>query len=907
MGLLNIYDTINNEHKTLVANGKLKDILPDVDFNLSLILKAGNRVSKEYVVTKNDVLYIRKMPGSTAVIAGIAITCAVVAVGVGIGSAIYANIKSEEAKKTMEKAQKDAQNLASQIQQLPFIRGAKNKKALGESVQFLMGSVYNTPYNLTDGFYSIDGTDCVNSYYNAAFSCGFNSQKITQILIGNEAICTRSEGIDGELPFDSTSIYYKNNANRVEVRQPGQQLTLANCMQKVRATYSGAELKHDYGKDAVPVILQAADNALKIQVCIQFSALRRYDSKKGVWDKRLARVSPFWSNDGGQTWNRFSFAGAETWTLGTQTLYNCFYRNVNHNIRFVAEKTFTAAESYGKKISIKVVKETPKEESNSQEDCGVLWYQTFCYDAQKSSYSRLEACLIEEPELISKTTRVAYRITADDSTKEVLSELHCITESAARTWDGIKWSRTKTATRNPAAWLLEILTSDVHKASRFHDTEIDLDSFGALYEYCEKNKFYCDGIVSKSEKKKDIIERILKLCNASLIINTEGLYEVCIDKEETTPVALLNAENIVSFSFSKSLAKKVDGSKVTFTNRDSWTVDTFYSMLDGGGYDYTSDTVDSLAIDYATTYEHAYKIAQRQLRQRQLQPREIKVDVGHEGDFYPLYSTVLLQLPHLLQGLRSSVIKAIRYNENREITEIEISDLVDFVRNQRYGVIIQTTTPYGHKTYSVEVINKTQTAGTRILTFVEPLSLSKETIIPERGNHLSFGTLDKNGRFSKITNVMKIYGVEPNGKDGFTLTLRDYNEEVYSYGGAVPAYKSNITRPQTGNTSVSIDDINRLRQNMNVLQEDLINAYKMLEMPVVVDADVKSVIVETDESGRAVTPQRVKTQIICRQGWEERPFVIGTISVPPGWSYEIAGGKVIFTISEGAEVRSGQF
>lgn len=821
MGLLNIYNTIDHTHETLVANGRLKDILPDVDFNHALVIKAGNRLNGEYIVSEDDVLYIRKVPGSSAVIAVIAIVCAVVAVGVGVGSAIYAQKASKKAEEQMEKAQRDAQNLSQQIQQLPFIRGAKNRRALGEAVQFLMGSVYNTPYNLTDGFYSIGGNDGVDSYYSAAFSCGFNPQKITKILIGNEAICTRSDGIDGVLSFDSSSIYFKNNENRVEVCQPGRPLSLINCMQKVNATYAGAELKHDYGEAAVPVIVQAANNAMQIQVCIQFSSLRKYDSDSGNWITNRAQVSPYWSNNGGKTWHLFYFAGAETETIkqGKETIThdNVFKRNVNHNIRFVATKTFTAEESYGKQISIKVVKETPKEKSNTQEDCALLWYQTFCYDAQKSTSSRLEMCLIEEAELLNKTTRVAYRIIADSSTQNLLDELHCVTEAEARTWNGSAWSNTKSATRNPASWLLEVLTSDVHKPSQMQDSELDLASFGALYEYCAENNFYCDGIIARSEKKKDVIERILKLCNASLIINNEGLYEVCIDKEEENPVALLNAENIVSFSFSKSLAKKVDGSKVTFTNRDSWTVDTFYSMLNGGYYDYRNDTVDTLAIEYATTYEHAYKIAQRQLRQRQLQPREIRVDVGHEGDYYPLYSTVLLQLPHLLQGLRSSVIKAIRFNANLEITEIEISDLVDFVQNKRYGVIIQATNDYGHKMYSGEVINATATSSTRILTFAAPLATDGQ-IIPERGNHLSFGLLDENGRFSKITNVMKIYGIEPNGKDGFTLTLRDYSKEVYAYtpaGVPIPAYHSNITIPQQKEKTVSLDDLNELRNQMN--------------------------------------------------------------------------------------------
>lgn len=125
MGLLNIYNTIDHTHETLVANGRLKDILPDVDFNHALVIKAGNRLNGEYIVSEDDVLYIRKVPGSSAVIAVIAIVCAVVAVGVGVGSAIYAQKASKKAEEQMEKAQRDAQNLSQQIQQLPFIRGAK--------------------------------------------------------------------------------------------------------------------------------------------------------------------------------------------------------------------------------------------------------------------------------------------------------------------------------------------------------------------------------------------------------------------------------------------------------------------------------------------------------------------------------------------------------------------------------------------------------------------------------------------------------------------------------------------------------------------------------------------------------------------------------------------------------------
>ena len=36
MGLINIYNTVSNEHEKITANGKLKDILPDFDFSKAI-------------------------------------------------------------------------------------------------------------------------------------------------------------------------------------------------------------------------------------------------------------------------------------------------------------------------------------------------------------------------------------------------------------------------------------------------------------------------------------------------------------------------------------------------------------------------------------------------------------------------------------------------------------------------------------------------------------------------------------------------------------------------------------------------------------------------------------------------------------------------------------------------------
>lgn len=806
MGVINVFNSISHEKKIIEGNGKLKYLVSGIDFKHSIMLKAGNRIDENYEVTPEDVLYVRLIPGSTAVMATIAIVTAVVAVGVGVGTAIYANKLSDEAKEKMEKAQRDAENLAAKVGQLPFIRGAKNQSALGKSIQFVMGNVYNTPYNISNGFYSIDGENGVNSYYNAVFSLGYNKQKITQVLLGEDKTITDENGItEGIHDFDETSLYYDPNlSNCFELANPGTELTLPNCSQKVSSTYIGGELKHEFGEDAEPIILQCAENAMKVQVCIQFNSLRAYNSDSGVWTKRKATVKPYWSNDNGETWNEFYFSGMTN---------NEIELNVNHSVRFVATKLFTAEESFGKSISIKVEKVTPKAENNTQEDCVVLWHQTFCYDAKTSDDTELLPCYSLLPGEADKQMRCAYRIQSSTSTNEIIDEIHCMAESYARVWNGQSWSNTKVPTRNPAAWILEILTCDFHTPSLYSDDEIDLASLGVLYEYCEEEEFYTDGIIVTEEKKLDIITKILSTVNADMI-KLNGKLTFAIDKEEVNPVCLLNVENIVSFNYAKDLNRKTSGSKVIFTNRENWQIDTFYSMLDGGEYDPETDVVDEISTEYVTTYEHAYKMAQRKKRERQLMPMTVEAVIGPEGGYYPLFSLVKVQLPQLRQGIRSSVITGLSYNNNK-IVAINISDLVTFEENKNYGVIIQATNNSGHRLINCRV---TGNGSTRQLQLIDKIDL--DSVVPELGNHLSFGLIENNN-FEKVATVMKIYGIEDDN-NGYKLTLRNYDSEVYSYGESIPEYKTNITQKQKNDSNLSLDDYLKLKNDM---QNSIINSY----------------------------------------------------------------------------------
>ena len=800
MGTINIYNSIGSEYQTINGCGKLVDLLPTIDFEHSIVLKAGNRLNSDYEVKPDDLIFVRKIPGATTtIIAGIIVGVGAIIAGGAILGAAFESIYDDKTKEMQKKAQQDAQNLASQINQLPFIKGAQNKSALGQAIPYVMGDVYHTPYKLTDGYYSIEDGDEENGYgtkqyYNVIANFGFGNLQFKEILIGDTSILKNENGIpEGVHDMDETSIFY-DSTNKIEICQAGTDFTFPYFGKKVILTNDGSEIKHAYGEAAEPVIRELTEYTKTVEICIQINGLRQYNSKDSRWEKRKIKVTPSWTNVENpkeSDWNPLNFIGMNN---------NEIELNTNHTIRFVARKTFTASEVYGKKIKIRLIKETPALESNSNESCYLAYYQSFCYDNKQSTNTNLVDCKSIDTWTNNKTVKVGLRLLANDNTKDLLNEIHAYVCGLARTWNGIEWSSNKVPTRNPAAWVYEIMTSAAHIPSKYSDDEFDLESLGQLYEYCEnpnnvanpteKDKLYTDGILTSGIKKIDLVSTILNSCSAIMFKNAEGKMEVRIDKKEDTPVALLNAESISNITYSKDLTRMPDGLKVTFTNRKSWQIDTFYIKRDGTPRT-QDDTFTELNLNYVTTYEHAYKIALKHLKQMVLQPKELTVDVGRDGDYYPLLSTVMLQYHTFRIGLQSSTITGLIKDNDGNISGIKVSDYIKMESGKNYGVIIQTVSNTGRKCFYKQVAFTYEVR--KSLIFNDDIVFS-EDILPSIGDTISFGELNENGEFTKIRDVMKITGFTPNGTKGYKLTLKNYNPAIYETG-AIPEYKSNITEP----------------------------------------------------------------------------------------------------------------
>lgn len=795
MALIHVFDGLNH-NTSYTFNGRLRDHIKGVNWENSIILRGGHRVDADYEVQPNDIIFVRKTPAAATTVAIVAIASVAITAGVVAGVSIY---KQKQAEKEMEAAQKAAKAGAEQTDKMPFVKGARNQAATGQTFPYIIGETLFTPYRLCPAHYTIAGTKGEEQYYNVVLECGYNNLVIDKIKMGETVIKTFSGDTpqNGEFSWDAGTYY--DERNKIEIRQTGDFIN-ADFNEKIVMTELTEEIPHDHAssdpdenaqieeKWQTGVVQELPSRPMKVELIALFDGLQRYDDG---WKSQTITLQPQWTNNpdaASPTWHDF-----DTGFIQNGTASNTFEYNTKQQMRYSAVQTFTAAQAYGKKISVRVRRITPKAESNAKDTVYLMAVQTTCYDAKKSTSSSLVAAKVLEDAERDKCTRLGIRVAANANTSGNLDAFSIITRACARTWNGRAWSNEKTPTSNLAAWVLEIMTSSKHAPSKYEDSELDLETFGEWYAYCQTQGFRADGVICRPTKKKSIIETLCRNGNAALVFNPmTGKIEVAIDNGRDYSIALLNSDTIQTISTTKEFKRKTTGKKVTYINKDEdYDADSVIFMRDGGDYDPQTDTLTQTALEYITTYQHAYKYAWRQMAEEMAQPRVATVKVGREAAYYPIFSRVELQHKSLKIGLSHGKITGLKWQSGL-LKEIYIEGTVTFPANVACGVIINCVSDSGRGLCALKVSG---TGTTSTLTVTTTLRQSAD-IIPRAGDYFSFGKLDNDGNFTTVTNTMKITNAEETD-DGYTLTLVDYNPALYTYG-TLPEYKSNLTKTPDG-------------------------------------------------------------------------------------------------------------
>ncbi len=802
------------------AGTAIKDALPEYDLENALIFINNEFRDPSYILKEEDIATVRLCPGAMTafVITSIVLAVAAVVTGVVIGVQAYqAKLAAEKAAEELEKL-KNSTN--SDIDNRPFLRGASNTVATSAMQPYICGRHLFTPYLLCNPFYEISGTDGETQHTYTVLEAGFGKQVIDQVAIDDITILTLNddEPQEGVYPLDAGQVFADGE---LEIAQDGELFSeLDKLNYKVVSTTANEEVPRTAdieSGDAEDYIFSLDAHARDVTLCISFTSGLYATNSDGDKISTSVTITPQYSLDGGSTWTSFTFYNSYT-----ETYTNTFSRAISSKeLRYTGTKEFSLSDyetlyNNGQKNILCRLRSSGANDSQICNTCYLLFYQSICFDPSTSSSpagtlddggeAGLSKCLVLNDKERGLSTMIGLKVVATSSNESKLGKINIITNGLARTWDGEAWSDTKVKTRNPAAWALEILTSDTHPLSKFEDDEIDLESIGEFYEHCEENEYYFDYVISQKTKKETVLGFITDNCGAALYTDAAGRQAIAIDRVQENALAVYNPQNIISIENSREFARRTDCLRVTFINseNDLFEEDTYLVMrtVDGVPLELTADSViTDITTSGITSYEHVVKYARRMMAIESLRPKTTKIEVGQEGVFYTPYAKVLIQDDSLKIGTGSAVLEAVEW-QSGIAKRLHLKNTVTIEEGKSYGVIINCFSDDGIVPLSVKVSGEVGTVS--VLDILSDIT----STIPQGGEVLSFGELDETGEFTKITTPYVIASIS-RSEDGFALELANYDEAIFDTG-PIPDYMPNITqKPATTDADVPEDLIDR--------------------------------------------------------------------------------------------------
>lgn len=802
---INYIESLSNNGRIIeVESGKsIKETFAYLNYNNVIILVNGHIADNTYILNDNDAVTIRLLPGDVHDQDNWWIYTFIVPFGFIIQPAVLAydaRVAAEKANEELEKIKKLTNN--NELDNRPFLRGASNSIATNKSQPYFCGRNFLTPYLFSKPYYRIYGKDGVEQEIYTILEGGFKDIVIDKLGIGETTIKQWNETTPQNGTYSINEGIFADG--QVEIRQDGELFealpelnakVISNVINKAIARDS----KVSAGEDE-HLIFDLDPHAKTVELAIKFPyGLYAFNSNNNRIETQVT-ITPEYSLDGGNTYIEFTFDGGS----------NVFKKNLAKEIRYTARHTFTiedyqTLQANNQQYIICRVRSNGNTDQKIKNDCYLYYYQSIIFDPAKSSapagqlndngVAGLVDCLNVENKERAYSCIIGLKLKATKNNESKLSQINIIATSTGRTWNGEKWSSTKAPTRNPAAIALEVLTTEVHPASRYNDKEIDLEAWGALYEYCESNDILFDYLITQNQTKKDTLQKICDACNATIYKDLYGRVSVAIDRKGNAILAVYNPQNIISISHKKTFAPQVDALRIKYisSENDLFKENTYLLPRTVNGEPVTlgaNSIIKDISAVGITTFDNIVKYGRRLMAINELRQISTQLKIGFEGVYYTPCQRLLVQDPSLNADIQDAVINKAEYYAGK-LNKIILSNPVQFNTNYEYGIIVNCTDANGAHPLPLKV----KGAGiTKELEVITEWSMAEQWQ-PQSNNVLSFGALDENGEFSSITKDYIISRISRT-EEGFTLDLSEYNEAIYE-PGEIPAYKPIISATPT--------------------------------------------------------------------------------------------------------------
>ena len=792
----------------------------NADWNNSVIFVNGFKKDKNYVLNDGDVCTVRVFPANhTKVGDALGITNTwfgnkLTDFSKWVGAGFRYHLKNWLGIEDPE----SPSNKDNSLQSIPTLSGAKNQSGYGKAIPIVIGRHLLTPYYCGSPYHTISGTDGEKQTFHALYMLGYNDIQVTDIKLGVVDLAHNQNYIKDKqtvtVPTVDDGIIEINGRwegsdynIKLELRQGRNDDSgsyyneYGECFfypQKVIDESLGIELLHTSDdKEVLELDRFSAKNPQRIEIELTLQGLIGYEDD-GKEKEKSVSVQLEISFDGGDTYEPFNTSdttGQENVTCDSNGIYT-ITRKKNKVMRFAMTRTLSYDEAVNCKnriAELRIKRTNAKDSSTNTADSVYLSaIRTWSYDYTKTIKDGLK--LIPQAPVIESrrdiTARLAFQIDANEiDFKNQIEALNCIVAAKGKVWDGDSWSETTEVNSNPASMALRILEHPSrgkyaygkdNEPNRLH--KLDYESFGEFYEWCNlprsendsTPKFQCDGILTSTKKTSEIIRAILDTARAKLILNDKR-YGIWIDKQRNTPVMILNNQNIISASNTKSFEDLPDGYKIKFVNRITWQSDEIKVMFDQAKAEQPGMTFEKIELLFQTDAKQVFQNGKYLLACAKLRPETWNRKVSVDGNLLDIGSKVEIQDSSISVGI----------GDGAEVKDLIIDgNYITGIKTDGKFIVTELGHRFGIRCTVADGINTPRIVAWEVrlehsgvqndLYFISPILNVSSSLKPNIGDIISFGI------YEEETTEALCFGKKDNGDGTFDLTLVPYQSGIYT-------------------------------------------------------------------------------------------------------------------------------
>lgn len=331
---------------------------------------------------------------------------------------------------------------------------------------------------------------------------------------------------------------------------------------------------------------------------------------------------------------------------------------------------------------------------------------------------------VVDTSILPKVNQISVEATAYKGLSGTLKKFNYIAEAVIPIWNGTDWNSTGKS-QNPAAIIRYLLTDENVNPRAEKLEHIDNDSLVELYEWCEQEGYKASGVVSESVKIGDVINELLKNCQAAMIPLFNGKHHFVIDKPNKVPVGMFNQHNSWDFYWRPAINRQTEAIRCSFVDSDDWTEDELTVYWYNGAVHTepelgtTDDDYMLIKKDYKYITDRAsvQKVASWELETIQAKRNQFEFNVNLEAVNMMILDRVYVSNSANMQNESTGLIKSVITDNNGMLTGFELYSFVDIPENAK---IVIRSLDYEQEKPVITIFDVTN-SGTSEIVEIEPV------------------------------------------------------------------------------------------------------------------------------------------------------------------------------------------